>query len=82
MKIDKIREALHAQPFRPFSIHHADGGSIPVEHEDFVALEPAGRELLVYAPDNTHHIVDVTLVTRLEVRGKNGTRLQKKRQPQ
>ena len=73
MKIERIRKALHAQPFRPFSIHLADGGSIPVEHEDFVALEPAGRELLVYAPDNTHHIVDAVLATRLEVRGKNGT---------
>jgi len=79
MKIEKIREALHAQPFRPFWVHLADGGRLPVEHEDFVALEPAGREMVVYLPDNSHHIVDMMLVTRLEVKARNGVSLKKKR---
>jgi hypothetical protein len=78
MKIAKIREALHAVPFRPFWIHRADGGRIAVPHQDFVALEPAGREIIVYRPDNTHHIVDVPLITRLEVRPRNGARSRKK----
>ena len=78
MKIDKVRQALHSQPFRPFWIHLADGGRIMVEHEDFVALEPAGREIVVYLPDNTHHIVDLMLVTRLEVKARNGTTRRKK----
>ena len=78
MKIEKVREALHAQPFRPFWIHLADGGRIPVEHEDFVALEPAGREMLVYLANNSHHIVDVMMVTRLEMKARNGA-LKKKR---
>jgi hypothetical protein len=73
MKIEKVREALHAQPFRPFWVHLADGGKIPVDHEDFVALEPAGREFIVFQKDNSHQIIDVMLVTRLEVRAKNGT---------
>ena len=74
MKIGKIRETLRAQPFRPFWIHLADGGRVPVEHEDFVALEPAGRELIVYLQNNTHHIVDVMLITRLEVKARNGVK--------
>lgn len=78
MKIESIREALHAQPFRPFSIHLADGGRIRVLHQDFVALAPAGREFIVYQPDNSHQIVDVMLVTRLEIGAKNGAH-QKKR---
>jgi hypothetical protein len=78
MKIEKIREALHTEAFRPFSIHLADGGRIRVPHQDFVALEPAGREYIVYQPDNSHQIVDVMLVTRLEVGAKNGAH-QKKR---
>jgi hypothetical protein len=73
VKVDKIREALHEQPFRPFWIHMADGGKIPVEHEDFVAVAPTGREMIVFLPDDSHQIVDVMLVTRLEVRARNGS---------
>lgn len=72
MRIERIRQTLRAQPFRPFWIHLADGGRIPVEHEDFVALEPTGREFVVYLPDDSLHIVDVMLVTRLELKAKNG----------
>jgi hypothetical protein len=64
---------LRAEPFRPFWIHTADGGRLPVKHEDFVALEPAGRELIVYLPDSSHQIVEVMLITRLEVQAKNGS---------
>jgi hypothetical protein len=78
MKVDKIREALHAQPFRPSWIHLADGGRIPVQHEDFVAIEPAGREAIVYMADSTHEIVDVALITRLEVQGADGTTRRRK----
>ena len=74
MKIDKVRSLLHASPFRPFLVHVADGGRIPVKHEDFVALDPTGREMLVYQTDGTHQIVDLMLVTRLQVIPKNGTK--------
>ena len=79
MKIEKIREVLHAQPFRPFEIHVADGGRIPVAHEDFVALDPAGREMIAYLPNGSHQIVDVMLITRLEVKAANGVHSKKKR---
>ena len=78
MKIEKIRAVLRAEPFRPFWIHLADGGRLAVKHEDFVALEPAGREIIVYQPDNSHQIVDVMLVTRLEFQARNGSHLKKK----
>jgi hypothetical protein len=57
----------------------ADGGRLSVEHEDFVALEPAGREIIVYLRDNSHHIVDVMLVTRIEVKTRNGAPRKKRR---
>lgn len=74
MKIAEIRKLLHAQPFRRFIIHVADGGRIPVKHEDFVALAPTGREMLVYQSNGDYQVVDVPLVTRLEVTAKNGAR--------
>ena len=72
MKIDEIRKLLHAQPFRPFLIHFADGGRLAVKHEDFVAVAPAGREIIVYQSDGDYQVVDVPLVTRLQVLSKNG----------
>jgi hypothetical protein len=74
MKIEEVRKLLHTQPFRTFVIHIADGGKIPVRHEDFVALAPGGREMIVYQPDDSYQIVDVMLVTRLEVKNLNGAR--------
>jgi len=43
-------------------------------HEDFVALEPAGREIIVDLRNNTHQIIDVLTVNRLEVGTRNGAR--------
>lgn len=74
MKIDEVRKLLHAHPFRPFLIHFADGGSLTVKHEDFVALAPTGREMIVYQPDGDYQVVDVMLVTRLQVSTRNGAR--------
>lgn len=79
MKIEKIREALHAQPFRPFKIYLADGGSIIVRHEDFVAIGPTGREMIVFLPDDSHQILDTMLITRLEIQVRNGAHSKKKR---
>ena len=77
--MEKIRETLHAQPFRPFWIYVADGGRIPVEHEDFVAVDPNGRELIVFLPDSTHQLIDTLLITRLEVKTGNGVHSKKKK---
>jgi len=78
VKINEVRKLLHAQPFRPFLIHVADGGRIPVKHEDFVALATTGRELIVYLPDGDYQVLDLLLVTRLEVSAKNGARKPRK----
>ena len=72
MKADEIRKMLHNQPFREFVIVVADGGRIPVKHEDFVAVAPTGREMIVYQPDGSYNAVDIMLVTRLEVGATNG----------
>lgn len=71
MKIDELRKLLHAQPFKPFVIYFADGGRIRVAHEDFVAISPTGREMHVYLPDGDYQVVDVMLVTRLQVKARN-----------
>jgi hypothetical protein len=74
MKIDEIRKLLHAQPFKPFLIHFAGGGRFRVAHEDFVAISPTGREMHVYLPDGDYQVVDVMLVTRLQIATRNGAK--------
>jgi hypothetical protein len=70
MTIERIREMLGLRPFQPFVIHLADGREISVQHQEFVAMSPTGRTMVVYQPDDSMNIIDL-LVTDLEI-GRNG----------
>ncbi len=72
MKVEKLREVMHATPFRPFTIHVADGRSLHVPHPDFIAVMGSGRTIVVTSPVEqtpSHFIIDVPLITQLEVQG-------------
>jgi hypothetical protein len=71
--ITKIRELYEAQPFRPFVMRLADGRNIPVRHPDFLMPAPSCRTLVVFQPDDSLNIVDVMLVTDLEIKRPNGS---------
>ncbi len=68
MTIEQLRNLYQAQPFQPFVLHLADGREIPVQHREFLAPSPSGRTVIVYQPDDSFNIVDVLLVTALEVK--------------
>ena len=73
MTIDRVRELYNAQPFQPFVIHLADGRQIPVHHRDFIMAAPSGRTIYVSQPDDSFNIIDLLLVTDLELKkGRNG----------
>jgi hypothetical protein len=67
MTIEQMRAAIQARPFKPFVKHLADGGSIPVEHPEFFLTVPSGRTVIVVQPDDTTNIVDLLLVSHLEI---------------
>jgi hypothetical protein len=46
----------------------ADGREIPVHHREFLANAPSGRTIVVWQPDDTLNIVDLLLVTDVEIR--------------
>jgi hypothetical protein len=72
MKPEKLREAMHAAPFQPFTIHTADGRSLRVPHSDFIAIMGNGRTAFVTSPIEqtpSYFIVDVPMITQLEVHG-------------
>ena len=68
MTIQQLRHVHDAQPFQPFVIHLADGRQVPVHHREFLMASPSGRTVIVYQPDDSFNIIDLLLVTDLEVR--------------
>ena len=68
VKISELRKLYDAEPFQPFLIHMANGRKIPVKHREFMALAPSGRTAYVYQTNDDSEVVDVALVTSLELR--------------
>ena len=68
MKIDEIRELVHAVPFQPFTLLVAGGTAVQVAHPDFIALAPTGRTVIVYpAEGKSHKLIDVMLISQIDV---------------
>lgn len=67
MTIERLREVYRAQPFQAFTIHLADGRQIPVVSREFIMTVPSGRTIFVCQPDDTVNIIDLLLVTDLEL---------------
>jgi hypothetical protein len=78
MTIEQLRNFYNADPFRPFVIHLADGRAIPVHHREFIMAVPSGRTVVICQPDDTLNVIDLLLVTDLELKpAGNGRRKRK-----
>lgn len=67
MRVEQLRKLLTTQPFRPFTIHLPEGRSVPVVHHDFALLSPNGRTLIAYGADDAADIIDVMLITSIQL---------------
>jgi hypothetical protein len=67
MTTEQLRSALRSTPFRPFTIRMADGRTFSIAHPDFISMSPAGRTVVVYHPDDSASILDLLLMTEIEV---------------
>jgi hypothetical protein len=67
MTTDQLRNLWKAEPFQPFTIHLADGREFPVVHPEFLSRSQSGRTIVVHQPDESFNIIDLLLVTDLEV---------------
>ena len=67
MTVEQLRNVHHAQPFRPFTIHMGDGRALFVKHPDFISRSPSGRTVIVHGDNDSFTILDLLLVTELEV---------------
>ncbi len=64
--IEQVRNAMHAQPFQPFTVHLVDGRSYVVKHPNFISVssQPRGRDLTVH-DDHGPHSIDLGLVVEI-----------------
>jgi hypothetical protein len=68
MNLDRLRRMHQARPFQSFVMHLADGHNIPVDHPEMMSIALNGRTAAVFQRDNTFSLVDVMLITELEVK--------------
>jgi hypothetical protein len=66
--VQQLRGAHHATPFRPFTIHMADGRTFDVPHPDFLSMSPSGRTVIIYHGDEHFSILDLLLMTEIEMK--------------
>lgn len=67
MTVEQLRATREAHPFRPFTLHLADGRSLRVPHRDYLSLSPSGRTVIIYQTDESFSILDLLLVTELKI---------------
>lgn len=67
MTIQQLRAAYRATPFRPFTLHMADGRSFHVPHPDFLSMSPTGRTVIIYQEGEEFSILDLLLMTEIEM---------------
>lgn len=67
MTTEQIRAVMAKKPFQPFSLKLADGSRVRVKSPEFMYVFPSGRTILVATGQEAHEIIDVLMVTSIEV---------------
>lgn len=81
MRTSRIRELHEARPFVPFTLTLADGRKLTVPHNEFLYLFPSGRGAIVTHPDDRFTLVDLLMVTAVDVDPKFRTRQPPRKRP-
>ena len=68
MTVQALHKLHSARPFVPFDLRLGDGQRLPVEHPEMLAYSPKSRLATVYFRNGSFEIVDLLLVTGLEVK--------------
>ena len=74
MTTDEFHKLHAARPFQPFTIRLGDGQALPVEYPEMLAYAPKHRTAIVYRKNGSFEIIDLLLVTSLEVHPRNTRR--------
>jgi hypothetical protein len=72
MTTEQFRSTHQLRLFRPFTIRMADGRTFEVPDPDFAAQSPSGRTVIVFSEDDSYSVLDLLLMTELDVHSSNG----------
>jgi hypothetical protein len=72
MTTEQFQATLHQNPFQPFTIRMADGRAFEVSHRDYVSRSPTGRTIIVHHENENYSVLDLLLMSELEVHTSNG----------
>jgi hypothetical protein len=78
MTTEQLDALHHARPFRPFTIHLADGSSHRIVSPEFLWRTEGGRTIFVNTGGENVAIIDLLLVTKLTIG--NGVKRRRRRQ--
>jgi hypothetical protein len=67
MTTEQLYKLHQARPFQPFSIRLGDGQALKVEHPEMLSYAPKSRTAVVYRKNGSFEIIDLLLVTGLDV---------------
>jgi hypothetical protein len=72
--IQQVRDAVHTQPFRAFTVKLVDGQSYVVKHPDFTSVPtlPRGRDLVIH-DEKGMHLIDLNLIVEVQIPEAAGT---------
>lgn len=74
----ELRKFWHATPFVPFNLVLASSERLHVPHPDFLSVAPNGRTAHLWREDSDYTVVDVMLITALEM-ARNGSKPPRRR---
>ena len=67
MTIDRVRQAVRTEPFKPFTLSLTDGRRFRVRHPECIMIPPeASRTVVVAESGENYSIVDLLLVTSID----------------
>ena len=79
MTANQLRAVQNARPFKPFTLSLADGERVKVSHPELLLITPGGRTVVVATGEDSIKIIDLLLVTEIEVGNGTGKRPRKRK---
>lgn len=74
MNIRILRELAETRPFVPFILTLADGRKLKVVHNEFLSFFPSGRAVMLTHGDDKFTMIDLLMITSVDVDPKYRTR--------
>lgn len=65
MIADQLRKVLRARPFKPFTVHLADGRRMTMDHPELMSVSPGGKTAHFASGRESFERIDVVMITSI-----------------